>query len=67
MIIFLSSHLNHMLRHSSEPSHRNGSDEGSQHMFYTELTKIIHTYHQIFQVLSSALPPYSVSLHMTTY
>ena len=32
---------------SSEPSHRDSSDEGSQHMFDAELTKIIPNYHQM--------------------
>ena len=36
---------------SSEPSHRDGSDERSQHMFYAELSKIILNYHQILTLM----------------
>ena len=36
---------------SSEPSLRDGSDEGSQHMFYAEFTKIGHYYHQILRLI----------------
>ena len=31
---------------SSEPSHRDGSDEESQYMFYADKTIIISKYHQ---------------------
>ena len=40
---------------SSEPSGRDGSDDGSQYMFYTKLTKIVPNYHQIPTLLSKAL------------
>ena len=36
---------------SSEPSRRDGSDKGSQHMFNAELTKIIPNYHQILPLI----------------
>ena len=36
---------------SSELSSRDGSDEGSQHMFYAELIKIITNYHQILLLI----------------
>ena len=36
---------------SSEPSHQDGSDEGSLHMFYDELTKIVSNYHQILPLV----------------
>ena len=36
---------------SSELSRRDDFDEGSQHMFYAELKKIIPNYHQILPVI----------------
>ena len=39
MIIFLISHQNHMLWPSSEPSYRDGSYEGSQHMVLGRINK----------------------------
>ena len=41
MIIFPISHQNHF----------DDSDEGSQHVFYAELTKIIPDYHQILHLI----------------
>ena len=38
---------------SSEPSQRDGSAEGSQHMFCVKLTKIIPYYHQILPLILS--------------
>ena len=37
---------------SSELSRQDGSDEGSQHMFYAELIKSIPNYHQILRLIS---------------
>ena len=36
---------------SSEPSRQDGSDEGLQHSFYSELTKINPNYHQILPLI----------------
>ena len=36
---------------SSEPSHRDGSDEGSQHIFLCRIIKIIPNYHQILALI----------------
>ena len=46
MIIFLISHQNHCCDPSSEPSQKDSSDAGSQHMFIYRINKIIPNYHQ---------------------
>ena len=38
----------------SEPSHQNGSDYGSEYMFYAKLTKTIRNYHK-YSLFSSAV------------
>ena len=53
--------------HSSEPSRRDGSDEGLQHIFYVEITKKkIHNYNQIplliFRALSAMPMQYDQNL-----
>ena len=36
---------------SSEPFHRHGSDEGSQYVFYVQLTRIITKYSKLSRTL----------------
>ena len=56
MIIFFISHQTICCDPSSELSCRDSSDEGSQHMFYAKVTKIIPDYHQT-SFLCRALGP----------
>ena len=49
--IFCDPQLNCLCDPSSEPSQQDASDEGPQHVFYAELTKIIPNYHQILLLI----------------
>ena len=54
---------------SSQLSHQEGSDEGSQHIhlsIYARLTKIIHNYHQILPLIWSSALSHAVKAAMTS-
>ena len=51
MIIFLFLIETICCEPSSEPSHRDGSDEGSQHMVLCRINKIIPNYYQILPLI----------------
>ena len=51
---------------SSEPSQRDGSDEGHNICFYAELTKIVPNYHQILLLCSAPFSSWTCPVSFST-